>query len=320
MSQYEQVMCPLCGSSKNSPLYANREVSYTICDVCTLVFLNPRPTEGSYKEFYDEEYQAHRHGLTDYADAVKRLSSGTNYEKKKTYLPDIAPYLKKETRVLEVGAGWGSLLKLVQNTYGSSVEGVEISELASRVARDYYKLPVSHETFDEFFSKYDDKLFDVIIMTHVLEHITDLAGALLKLSKLLSEGGVLYLAVPNVFRPFEPLERFFHAEHCYYFSPLTLTRLLGQHGFTVRMLRTDTIDIRVVAAKSGVSDSAEMLPELGRRYSQKMLRRTLAMQRYKYATLRALTSIVRAIVPQGLFFTLRKWGIRLLKKIRVIDV
>lgn len=72
----------------------------------------------------------------------------------------------------------------------------------------------------------DDKLvieekFDVIILTHVLEHILNVKKLIIKLYDLLNENGIIYIECPdkskyhvNVHAPFQE----FNTEHINYFS------------------------------------------------------------------------------------------------------
>ena len=54
---------------------------------------------------------------------------------------------------------------------------------------------VFHGTLDEF--ETDDK-FDLVFMSHVIEHVLDPVATVAKIRTLLKPGGVLYLETPNV--------------------------------------------------------------------------------------------------------------------------
>lgn len=201
--------CPLCGSQQRSPLYSSSNLSYVMCDECTFVFLSPRLTEEEYREFYRDSYQKDRHKVTNYKEAIARLKRKGSVERRRKYLSDIGPYLSQKARVLEIGSSWGALLKLIHDTYRADVTGIEISKLASDVAKKYYGIPTFHQTFDEYNRKNHEGAFDVIIMNHVLEHILNPEQTLLNVKNLLTENGVLFVAVPNIAYPTESLDRFF---------------------------------------------------------------------------------------------------------------
>jgi SAM-dependent methyltransferase len=60
--------------------------------------------------------------------------------------------------------------------------------------------------------------FDIIFLNHVWEHLLDPVGALTKTLRHLKSGGIIYIAVPNIFNGM--LFQFQNA-HTYYFDPRT---------------------------------------------------------------------------------------------------
>jgi SAM-dependent methyltransferase len=82
-----------------------------------------------------------------------------------------------------------------------------------------------------------DSRFDIVILSHVFEHMVDLDSALVDLRRLLQPGGVVYIEVPGVLsihrRPvyrFDWVAYFTHA-HIYHFCLATLDNVLSSHGF-----------------------------------------------------------------------------------------
>ena len=76
--------------------------------------------------------------------------------------------------------------------------------------------------------------FDVVILSHVLEHVRDLKPALEYLKRVMTEDSVLYVEVPNASRyaefawsPFQD----FNTEHINHFSLVSLANLLRHCGF-----------------------------------------------------------------------------------------
>lgn len=77
--------------------------------------------------------------------------------------------------------------------------------------------------------------FDVVILSHVLEHVLDLNASVRKLSALLTHSGVVYLEVPDAKRyadclvaPFQD----FNTEHINHFGFFSLRNLLARAGLT----------------------------------------------------------------------------------------
>jgi predicted SAM-dependent methyltransferase len=89
---------------------------------------------------------------------------------------------------------------------------------------------------------FEDGRFDILVMKHVLEHARSPAEALAEARRLLSPGGALVVAVPDVeywkYRVRKERAKGYRGklgwEHHVYYSARTLARMLEQHGFQVR--------------------------------------------------------------------------------------
>jgi hypothetical protein len=76
--------------------------------------------------------------------------------------------------------------------------------------------------------------FDLVVLSHVLEHVLDVRGALDALRTLVKHGGLAYIEVPDAARyadylvaPFND----FNTEHINHFSGSSLSQALKRHGF-----------------------------------------------------------------------------------------
>ena len=74
--------------------------------------------------------------------------------------------------------------------------GVERSGVAAQHARDQLGLTVDVGEFAEL--PLPEEGFDCVIFWHVLEHLRDPAAALRRSARLLTPGGLLVVAVPNL--------------------------------------------------------------------------------------------------------------------------
>lgn len=113
-------------------------------------------------------------------------------------------YLPKHGRVLEIGAGNGRLLGYLQalrsDAYVFAADAFQecLDEVQKNVSlTGSFKL--GEEEYE--INKTVDESFDVIILSHVLEHIRDPITVLRACQKMLRDEGVLVLAVPNTGRP-----------------------------------------------------------------------------------------------------------------------
>lgn len=83
-----------------------------------------------------------------------------------------------------------------------------------------------------------EKKFDLVVLSHTLEHLLKPVETLTTIRSYLKPGGGLFIQVPNVKEsPFDILI----ADHLFHFSPESLYNVLYLAGFTVICLRTDVV-------------------------------------------------------------------------------
>lgn len=105
---------------------------------------------------------------------------------------------KKNPRVLDIGCGRGLLLRAFQRQ-GCEVMGTEFSDGACKFAREVLSIPVKVGLIHEL--KFPDQSFDVVIMWHVLEHVSDPRPTLAEVSRILRPGGIFLVGVPDFGSP-----------------------------------------------------------------------------------------------------------------------
>lgn len=135
-------------------------------------------------------------------------------------------------KLLDVGCGSGSLLKIFSKV-GWQTEGIDFDPTAVENAKSK-GLQVRCGTLEE--QKYPDNHFDVITMSHLIEHVYNPLEQLRECHRILRPGGYLVLVTPNInslsHRRFK--EDFFHLDpprHLHIFSPQALRLLSEKAGF-----------------------------------------------------------------------------------------
>ena len=300
----EIIDCPLCRVKLYTTAYESKSLQFVLCSDCGLVYQNPRMSASELSVFYAELYQATRHGVTDVETAVRRAREPGRFEKKKRRAEEIGGLLSSSSRVLEIGAGYGMLLAAIRDVTGAQVEGIEPSVFGPLVARQAYDLVIETCDVDAFLQK-THQPYDLIVMSHVLEHLLTPRETLSALRALLAPGGTLYLAVPNVLMPDDAPDRFFHFEHLTYFSPRTLVRVMNEAGFAVTLLeeRPKELVVRAVVADIHSVSPHEWQAYLG---SKEDVGFALSTHRRKYGFLSCGRKIVEWILPHSFSGFLRK--------------
>jgi 2-polyprenyl-3-methyl-5-hydroxy-6-metoxy-1,4-benzoquinol methylase len=149
-------------------------------------------------------------------------------------------------RWLDVGCGNGTYLVQLARR-GWTAEGVEFDPAAAAVAaRAGFTVRVG--SLEQV--GYPDSSFDVVSMSHVIEHLPDPVGTLTECRRILRPGGRIVLATPNAMglgsRRFgRAWVGWHHPRHLFVFTPESLASAVERAGLTVDRLFTSSRSARV---------------------------------------------------------------------------
>lgn len=150
-------------------------------------------------------------------------------------------------KVLEIGAGPGSITKHLSGTLGCDVVAVEIDpsalERLAPFARRVYALDLNDGSWNDRI-RADEGTFDVVIAADVLEHVYDPWAVLSGMKSLLNENGAVILSIPHVghaaiagclfdedfeYRPWGLLDR----THIRFFGLKNIQQLYNSQGLSI---------------------------------------------------------------------------------------
>jgi SAM-dependent methyltransferase len=158
-------------------------------------------------------------------------------------------------RVYDVGAATGEALWHFRRN-GWVVSGCEPSPAAVEQARRLRDVTLDHG-FEEQVVRHQDG-FDLITMSHVLEHLYSPAETLRRLRTALTGHGLLLIEVPCLAVPQSIPPGMFTMEHVNYFDPVSIANLLWKCGFEpIHSLVVETTNyyafpvVTVLARKTG---------------------------------------------------------------------
>jgi SAM-dependent methyltransferase len=232
--------CPLCGA--DAPLLWDEprdleyfmEASYDFlrCSGCGLVFMDPMPTREELPGLYPSNY----HNFDAPSGRIPALLLDRYYAHQ---VRTCRKHLPPGGSVLEVGCAAGDVLERLQGA-GHRVTGIELSKEACDLAAQK-GLDVFQGTLDEFET---DQRFDLVFMSHVIEHVIDPVATVAKIARLLQPGGVLYIETPNVRSLDARLWRqgwglIHYPRHLYLFDRTTIRRLLERGGLSVESVKPE---------------------------------------------------------------------------------
>jgi 2-polyprenyl-3-methyl-5-hydroxy-6-metoxy-1,4-benzoquinol methylase len=211
------------------------------CNDCNAGFLLPRPSSELLESFYSNKYFA-EYGKgpevqPSFLDRVRvhlawRLDRGVVIGPK--LMETIAN--SRSAKVCDLGCGNGVLLTKLRDR-GFQVVGIEPSPFARQTVESK-GIKVYAGTAEALPDSIPEAPFDVVVMTHVLEHCLDVKRTIRNALELLRTGGHLVIEVPNC-HSFEFETRgpaWFHFDvgrHVNYFTPSALKRLVTQQAAEV---------------------------------------------------------------------------------------
>jgi SAM-dependent methyltransferase len=222
--------CILCGS-ENLKLFDQREfkgykVTNWLCQRCGLVTLSPRFSDEELAEFYSAEYRQIYQGSQEPTAKDLEVQRG-----RAKHLAGLArEALPQCATHLDIGCSAGLLIQAIAQIYSCTNTGVEPGDAYRNYCiRQGLTVYPNLETLKV---KHRDK-FDLITMSHILEHISDPVGYLIMLrTELLNSNGILLIEVPNLYG-----HNCFEIAHNYSFSPCTLKQTLQKAGFAVEQMK-----------------------------------------------------------------------------------
>jgi SAM-dependent methyltransferase len=155
-------------------------------------------------------------------------------------------------KVLEIGCGYGGKLTMFRRL-GYETYGVEASRLRAEECRrqglKVFDCPVTDLGPVHQYGPYD-----FAYSIHVLEHIGDVSGHFAQLSKLIRDGGFVYIQVPNLWLGEMIFMQSHTPIHCHTFSLHSLSQLMIKHGFVPIRVQADN-NLHVLACKTVPSQS-----------------------------------------------------------------
>ena len=273
------------------------------CKSCGFVYLASwEQSLAKSQELYDYYGRLSEEELT-------RRYSPENRARQQELLKALTGYTRGR-RLLDVGCGDGQLLQTAKDE-GWDAAGIDLSESAIVLC---HRRGLAASKTDFFDRSLDEKRFDVIIMSELIEHVPSPQRFLKRAEELLEANGVLYLTTPN----FGSLARrmlgetwsVIHPEHIGYFERSTLRKMASEQT----RLREIRIEARNIAPSTFVAwlrrrgtQSARTAVEVHRETRQgldQQLRRAVQRSRMLGASKDLLN---HAISRAGLGDTLVAW-------------
>lgn len=186
--------CLLCESQNVHTKWKDvRGYDVNHCSDCDFLFLDSMPSQELLEEYYSDKYF-----MTDFArnnNLLESASNEKNSEQAKEFDKLIGNYIstnRNEVCVTEIGCSWGYLLWNLKKL-GYPVRGFELSQTTAKEGSRQLGIGITPGFFEPQL-----EMFDVIILRHVLEHVSNPKDLLSQIYASLKDGGIFILEGPNL--------------------------------------------------------------------------------------------------------------------------
>ena len=226
--------CPLCSSTETEGNWRYKSYNIHHCRDCDLEFCFPlkRTPLKHYQENHTYKYMKK-------SIMAEGIPSGYYFLIDK--IKEIAHHFlsPSQASIVDIGCGPGFLLKdLVEEGYDCL--GFDFNSDMLHIASDHYKIPTKLISVEDL-HEYNERRFNMCILSHVLEHLLDPVSALNKIQHIISPGGIIFIDLPNrnYFRTKKSLskgslpEGNYPPHHLTFWSEKALRRCLEISNFSI---------------------------------------------------------------------------------------
>lgn len=207
------------------------------CQTCGFIFADTAVTQDDYDAFYArfskyEDRQTSSGGGESAADADRLIQVAA-------YLAEQVP--DRKARILDLGCANGGLLKALKAMGYTNLVGLDPSPACVATTE-----ALGVEAWEGSLFSLPARLgkCDVVILSHVLEHVQAVRPAIEQLAQITVPGGLAYIEVPDAMRyaelvaaPFQD----FNTEHINHFSAHSLAQLLKLCGWELKAKGSKTV-------------------------------------------------------------------------------
>lgn len=216
----QRAACPLCESDFGRVFLPFRDIQIIRCSSCDFMYSSAVLPDEHMTEFYAEHYGGNRHMQG------QRVNAAINFKAIRRLLrpEDVGNFL-------EVGSGYGFLLKLMSDNLGASVTGVELSKEEARYAEQQLKVRTHGTSLDA--AGLPEASFDCVACFEVIEHVPDPVSFLRSLARFVRPGGCLLIMTDNFDSPAArrlgtDFPKWIPHQHVSHFSQKTLRASIGK--------------------------------------------------------------------------------------------
>jgi SAM-dependent methyltransferase len=200
------------------------------CSRCGVGFVWPQPSEELLRNFYSAGYWSNYMGSEDPLYHRSDLTSHIFMRQGQCF--DRIMKNNREGRILDIGAGDGTMLRILTDMGYRNVCGIDLDEDNARRAREHLKVNVHACEFLSF----SEKGWDAITLWAVIEHLREPVMYLRHARSLLKPGGLFILMTGDNASAQAWVQGaldmwVYPPEHLFFFTRKSLQALFHESGF-----------------------------------------------------------------------------------------
>ncbi len=201
------------------------------CKDCTLLFLNPLPSEEQLQSAYNQSYYGE--GESKFLPWIETVIDFLRSRNAHSFSKRIPP----KACVLDFGCGNGQFLSQLARFGAYELHGLEIAGGSAERAKKNNQINLTIGNIHT--DTYEANKFDAIILTHVFEHLLNPEEVLDILTTIAKREAILQIEIPNIHSWQYALFKanWLHLDpprHMHFYTPALLKRTLLERGWLLK--------------------------------------------------------------------------------------
>lgn len=254
---FRQVPCPACSGTTTQFLFRKMGFDYEECTTCRTLFVNPRPDNSAFEEYYTKSASVEFWATNFYKeteDARRKEIIRPKAHLVKEYIEKYGERQPGIAAVIDIGAGYGVFCEELKQIAGNefTVLGIEPAPALQQICKEKGICIIPKFLDEVTVSDLEGYAVTAAISFELVEHLHDPQSFIRHCSRIMSRGSLLILTTLNwhgfdlqVLR--EHSKSIHPPHHINFFTPQSLSLLLEHNGFSICDIQTPgKLDVDIV--------------------------------------------------------------------------
>lgn len=204
----EDMHCVCCGHTDFKPtpyfyVWQEKEFILTQCRRCSLITMDPKPTDAELSELYADEYfETGQHGLNRLNMTYEQGQDKSTIEHRQNAIRQNVFAFKPDAKsFFEIGFAMGHILSAARDL-GMEIGGIEFSPMAVNKAKEKFGIEALCGNFENIDLSAHQGKWDCVYGGDVFEHFIHPDLVVRNMHRILKDNGIAVVLVPSTFNLF----------------------------------------------------------------------------------------------------------------------